>query len=224
MGLREGFLFLLVLLISWTYADADSLVGVMPIDKISRSGEWNEQLCTLCEEFTAKATYYFRKNKTHDEIIDTLHQACSRLYSYEQQCVILVDYYTSLFFVEIAKIHPEEFCTKVNLCEETVYLSLPKRDDACSLCHRVVVDILMKLKDPDTQMGIIKVLLEECKKMGNYAQECKRLIFQYGPLILANGEKFLETTDICAYMHACQANQAAAFEAASLADAALLDA
>lgn len=36
--------------------------------------------------------------------------------------------------------------------------------------------------------------------------QCKRLVFEYGPMILINAEKFLETTDICTALHACKAN------------------
>lgn len=33
--------------------------------------------------------------------------------------------------------------------------------------------------------------------------QCKQLVFEYGPLILANAEHFLETTDVCTILHAC---------------------
>lgn len=69
---------------------------------------------------------------------------------------MLVDFYASLFFAEISKIHPEVFCTKFNLCEEMVSVNLPKNDDSwlsCSLCHDVVANVLVKLKDPDIQVN-----------------------------------------------------------------------
>ena len=223
MGSREGLL-LLVLVFSSTYADARNLIGVnalidikLPSEgEVSGSVGRNEQICTFCEEFTSQATYYLGENKTHAEIIETLHKTCSQMSSFEQQCVILVDFYVSLFFVEISKIQPEDFCRKVDLCENTVFLSIPKRDDKCTLCHRVVDVVLTKLKDPDTELGIIELLLKECSKTGQYVQECKRIVFRYGPLILANGEKFLETTDVCASIHACQASQDVALETATL--------
>lgn len=37
--------------------------------------------------------------------------------------------------------------------------------------------------------------------------QCKRLVFQYGPIILANAEKFLESTDICAAAHVCRSGR-----------------
>lgn len=45
----------------------------------------NEQLCTLCENFTAQAAQYLSKNKTQTEIIETLRQACSELKPFEEQ-------------------------------------------------------------------------------------------------------------------------------------------
>lgn len=33
--------------------------------------------------------------------------------------------------------------------------------------------------------------------------QCKRLVLDFGPLIFANAEKFLETTDICTALHVC---------------------
>jgi len=37
--------------------------------------------------------------------------------------------------------------------------------------------------------------------------QCKRLVLQYIPLILVNGEKFLEKNDVCALLQACPASQ-----------------
>ncbi|XP_010922696.1 uncharacterized protein [Elaeis guineensis] len=219
MGLRKGFLFLLILVVSWSNADARSLVtfdvAVSPIvfetprqeNKISEAVLRDDQLCTLCENFTAQAANFLGENKTQTTIIKTLHQACSQLQPFEQQCILLVDYYASLFFVEIDKIRPEEFCRKVNLCGKMVSVNLQKSEETCTLCHHVVDEIITKLKDPDAQFEIIETLMKECNKMDNYAQKCKELVFRYGPLILVNGEKFLETTDVCASIRACDANQ-----------------
>ncbi|XP_038988918.1 proactivator polypeptide-like 1 isoform X2 [Phoenix dactylifera] len=194
MGLRMRFMLLLMLASSACTNARDLLTLDIMVDykiqsenRMSESVARNQELCTLCEEFTSQAIYHLGENKTQAEIINTLHQACSRLHSFEKQCVLLVDYYAPLFFIEIATIHPEQFCEKVNFCKKTILIPLPKRDDACTICHHAVVEILTKLKDPDMQ--------------------CKRLVFEYGPLIMVNLEKFLETTDVCALIHACKASQ-----------------
>ncbi|RWW23926.1 hypothetical protein GW17_00011806 [Ensete ventricosum] len=216
MALREGF-FLLMLIITWGSTDARSSVNfdIMEIgtgtlqsqSKISKGVKGNDQLCTLCENFTAQATQYIGENKTQTELLETLHQACSEMKPFEEQCILLVDFYASLFFAEISKILPEEFCKKFDLCEEMDSINLRTSDDSCSLCHDVVAKVFIKLKDPDAQFEVIKMLLKECNEVENYVKECKKLVLQYGPLILINGEKFLENTDVCTAIHACKTSK-----------------
>lgn len=47
--------------------------------------------------------------------------------------------------------------------------------------------------------------------------QCKRMVFEYGPLVLANAEKFLETTDICTTLHACNSSTDSSTEASPVA-------
>ncbi|KAL5550654.1 hypothetical protein UlMin_000830 [Ulmus minor] len=168
-----------------------------------KEGSRNDKLCTLCEEYAAQALEYISQNKTQTEIIEILHQTCSQLHAYKQQCFTLVDYYAPLFFSEISNIQAGDFCRKVNLCQQVVMISSQLREDSCGLCHRAVSEVLVKLKDPDTQLEIIEILLKACDSMKDYEKKCKRLVFQYGPLILVNAEQFLEKTDICVALHAC---------------------
>ncbi|XP_065013113.1 uncharacterized protein LOC135582858 isoform X2 [Musa acuminata AAA Group] len=236
MALIEGSFLLLLLIISWAGADARSLVNfdVMEIgletpqnqSKISKAVDGNDKLCTLCESFVAQAAQYIGENKTQTEIIEMLHQACSNVDPFEEQCVMLVDFYASLFFAEISKIHPEVFCTKFNLCEEMVSVNLPKNDDSwfsCSLCHDVVANVLVKLKDPDIQFEVIKMLLEGCNGVQHHVNECKKLVLHYGPLILENGENFLEITDVCAAIHSCKTSQVEFIGTASAEQASLIE-
>ncbi|XVF84198.1 hypothetical protein PTKIN_Ptkin17bG0006200 [Pterospermum kingtungense] len=216
MDVRFGLFFLFVLGASWA-CDARQLeaaevvifdASVVQInqgkdgevvEKVSR----NDNVCTLCEEFASDAIDFLLQNETQTEIIDILHESCSRIPSFKQQCIELVDYYVPIFFVEISSIQPEYFCQNVNLCQKVALISSQFRDDKCDLCHRTVTEILMKLKDPDTQLEILEILLKGCDSVQNYVQKCKKLVFEYGPLILANAEKFLETTDVCTILHAC---------------------
>lgn len=43
--------------------------------------------------------------------------------------------------------------------------------------------------------------------------QCKRLVFEYAPVIIVNAEQFLETNDICAILHACDSAAAGMNEA-----------
>lgn len=173
------------------------------VEKVAR----NDNVCTLCEEFATDAINFLLQNQTQTEIIDILHKSCSRIPSFQQQCLALMDYYIPLFFVELSSIQPEYFCQNVNLCEKVAFISSEIREDKCDLCRRAFSEILMKLKDPDTQLEIIELLLKACNSVQNYVQKCKRIVFEYGPVILANAEKFLETTDVCTILHACNGAQ-----------------
>ncbi|KAL2250331.1 UNVERIFIED_CONTAM: hypothetical protein Sindi_2155400 [Sesamum indicum] len=263
----------------------------------------NEKLCTLCEEFATEALNYLSENKTQTEIIGILHKSCSRIPSFKQQCIVLVDYYAPLFFLEVSSIQAEDFCRKVDLCEEGVSISQELSKDKCDICHNAVTEALLKLKDPDTELEIVQLLLKACNSIGKNVQKvsvtekellgqfkeysivmtvihlelhstqriclltqpelvldkmdvhcnlprfplrsslghqyqqqsrsdfktrtssctphgkryldeaCKRLVFEYAPVIIVNAEQFLETNDICAILHACDSAAAGMNEA-----------
>ncbi|XP_042495903.1 uncharacterized protein LOC122074964 isoform X1 [Macadamia integrifolia] len=187
MGLRVGLLFLLVLGISWAFVDARTLlVSDLSVLKISYEepkseiqastvATTNERVCTLCEQYTAQALEYLGENKTQAQIIEELHLACHKLHSFKQQCITLVDYYTPLFFMELDTIQPEEFCWKMNLCEQELISPQEQKQDSCALCHHAVEEIVVKLKDPDTQLEIIEMLLKGCDAVENYAKEVRTL-------------------------------------------------
>ncbi|XP_042503909.1 prosaposin-like [Macadamia integrifolia] len=216
MGVRVGLLFLVVLGISWTCADARTLIisdpSVMqisyekPKSKIQATtiAATDERVCLLCEQFTAQAVEYLSDNKTQKQVIEGLHLACHKLHSLKQKCIMLVDYYAPLFFLELGTIQPEHFCMKMDLCDQGLIASLEQKPDGCTLCHRTVEEIQIKLKDPDTQLDIIEMLLKACDAVENHVKECKKMVFEYGPLFMDNAEQFLEMTDVCAVLHACK--------------------
>lgn len=68
------------------------------------------------------------------------------------QCLVLVDYYAPLFFLEISFIEPADFCQKVNLCEQVALNSQHTNKNSCELCHYAIAEALIKLKDPDTEV------------------------------------------------------------------------
>ncbi|CAN6463253.1 unnamed protein product [Victoria cruziana] len=214
MGVGGKLLVVLVLLASCLDCNARSLItfeGIVPqfnylnLEIVDSEGAQNEKVCTLCEQFASQAIYYFGDNQTQTEIISELHVACKQLHSFSHQCVALVDYYAPLFFMEVAMVNPQEFCTKVNLCEGDALVSQQQKQDGCEICHKAVDEILLKLKDPDTQFEVVQVLLKGCEKVENHVKECKRLVLEYGPLLMTNAEKFLETRDVCRTIRACKA-------------------
>ncbi|XP_074337878.1 uncharacterized protein LOC141675064 isoform X1 [Apium graveolens] len=84
------------------------------------------------------------------------------------QCLVLVDYYAPLFFSEISSIEPADFCQKVNLCEQVALNSQHTSKHSCELCHYAIVEALIKLKDPDTELEIIEVLFKACTAVKGY--------------------------------------------------------
>jgi len=47
---------------------------------------------------------------------------------------------------------PEKFCESMHLSKKGMKISLPTREGTCGLCHHVVVEILVMVKDPNTQV------------------------------------------------------------------------
>ncbi|CAH9101173.1 unnamed protein product [Cuscuta epithymum] len=176
---------------------------VQAVKQASRS----DIVCTLCEEFTAEAITYLQSNKTQEEIINLLLKSCPKMRVYEQQCITLVNYYGPLLFLEVSTIEPEQFCQKAAMCQKVNLLS-QQFSNNCNLCHQAVSEVLLKLKDPDTQLEVLELLLKACDSAKNYSKKCKQLVFEYAPVILVNAEQYLEANDICSVIHACDgANQ-----------------
>jgi len=196
--------FLFIVTTFWCSHARDLPVVLLPYHKLTE-GTRDKNLCTLCQEFASDALDYLKANKTQTEIITTLHQSCSRIPSFKQQCIVLVDYYAPLFFLEVSSIEAKEFCGKVDLCEKDISIQKQLPKDKCELCHDAVTEALLKLKDPDTELEIIEVLLKACNKLEKAVKKCKRLVFEYAPIILVNAEDFLEKSDVCTtVLHACE--------------------
>ncbi|CAH8358342.1 unnamed protein product [Eruca vesicaria subsp. sativa] len=175
--------------------------------QVSKEVIKNEKVCTLCEEYVDVAISYLEKNETQAQIIEDLHDRCSLMREFAQQCKTLVDYYVPLFFIQLESFQPENFCKRMNLCDKVAALVEEARQDSCGVCHKTVSDILIKLQDPDTQLDIVELLLKGCKSFKNYEKKCKRLVFEYGPLILVNANDFLVKNDVCKLLRACPAEQ-----------------
>ncbi|KMZ60904.1 Saposin B domain-containing protein [Zostera marina] len=221
---RLSLLFLIILGIICLFTDAVEITDAsndvlatkinseMPITEI-KPAKFNSNkdtvYCTLCEEYASLALDYLSQNKTQTEIIDSLTQACSRLKSFQQQCILLVDYYAPFFFLEIETLDPKKFCTKVNLCGASSYIPRMAVDDTCGICNDAISEFLVKLEDPETELEIIEGLLNLCNKVEQYTQQCKTLVFEYGPLILTNAGKYIQNLNICKLIHACNEDIAA---------------
>lgn len=217
MGGKLGLVFVLLVAASLV-SDARELttnkvstISVLQSKAAKRFGDLgnvgkNDNLCTLCEQYTTEALFYLEQNKTQNEVISLLHESCDKLQSLKRQCITLVDYYAPLFFLELTTIKPEDFCGKVGLCKEVVEYVHEFKENSCDVCHLAVSEALSLLKNPDNQLEILEILLKQCKTVEKYLPKCKALVFEYAPLILTNAEQFLEKEDICSKLHACDSS------------------
>ncbi|KAL6597353.1 hypothetical protein ACP70R_046793 [Stipagrostis hirtigluma subsp. patula] len=207
-------LLLLLLLVGWGAAAQAKDVDFGPIYKeeitmtkipvhLTSSGP----LCSACENFANEAVSYLSQKQTQDKIMEILHDVCSQSFSLEQKCVELMDSYATLLFAKIVEIKPEEFCKQYGLCRDIAIFSGVRSDSTCVFCHHLLDEVMSKLKDPDAEFDILQILLKECNKIEGHVEQCKRLVLQYVPLILVNGEKFLEKNDVCVLLQACAASQ-----------------
>ncbi|CAO2185819.1 unnamed protein product [Urochloa humidicola] len=174
------------------------------------------KLCQLCEQYSNKALLYLKQNETQTKILSILHNECAILAPLRQQCITLVDYYVPLFFSKVSMVNPENLCESVHFCMKGMKISLPTQEGTCGLCRHVLLEVLTMLKDRDTKREVIDLLLQTCTKAQNYEQQCKQLVLKYIPLILVKGQKFLETTDVCSLIHACEAGTQASMESMPL--------
>ncbi|XP_028764560.1 proactivator polypeptide-like 1 isoform X2 [Neltuma alba] len=207
---RTGLLFLVVLSAAWI-CDAREMANPGLWRNNTAKSDSSElakkkDVCALCEEYTSEALDFLTKKETQDEIIDILYHTCQKLRPLEQECLNLVDLYAPPFFSKLASLQPGELCKKANLCQRIAKVSSQVQEDSCGFCRDAVSEVLVKLKDPDTELDVIETLLKACNSIEKYAQKCKRLVFAYGPVMLFKAEKFLERTDICTALRACKAS------------------
>ncbi|KAL5220192.1 hypothetical protein ABZP36_024905 [Zizania latifolia] len=218
MSSTRRFAFVLALVFSVAVAECRDSFNILahkslPLaNKETRLASANGKLCQLCEQYSNEALLYLQQNETQTEILSILHRGCANLAPLKQQCITLVDYYIPLFFLEVSVVKPEELCESVHLCRKGTMLRLPTQIDTCGLCHHIVVEVLIMLRDPDTQLEIVELLLKTCSKAENYAQQCKKMVLEYIPLIVVKSQKFLETTDVCSAIHACKTGTQASAE------------
>ncbi|KAG2628448.1 hypothetical protein PVAP13_3KG252000 [Panicum virgatum] len=157
MGRRVQVIFVTSLVLSCTISlalDDAATIKAPNVGTVSLAMKENPQLCQLCEQFASEALFYLNENETKIEIIDTLHQACSKFPSFKLECTRLVDYYAPLFFTRIASLSPEDFCVSISFCVEAKFIHLPRHEDACTLCHEVVDEIVTNLEDPDMEVFV----------------------------------------------------------------------
>jgi saposin len=159
------------------------------------SGHANQKKsCTVCQDLATDALTYLEKNKTQEEIVVALHLACAQLKELSKQCDLLVDVYTPRMMEQLDNITPQEFCQMTKMCKPP---KLSVRRNDCTTCQFVILELKVKLKDPKTQERVLDVFMNGCNRVANHVDECKALVEQYGPFILANLDSILDSEAIC---------------------------
>ncbi|CAH2070689.1 unnamed protein product [Thlaspi arvense] len=166
MGPKAGALVIFLLGLT-LLCDARSFFHSTLSEEVSRK----EDVCTLCEEYVTDALTYLKKNETQAQIMEDFHDRCSQMRGFSKQCITLVDYYLPLFFLQVESFQPHYFCKRMNLCGRVVTLVEESRQDTCGVCHKTVLEILIKLQDPDTQLDIVELLLKSCKSLKKYEKK-----------------------------------------------------
>lgn len=227
MAFRAGLLLFLVLGASWACDARDPTKSVSSDDsvlqmklqefdslvKASEEVSAEKNLCTLCEEFATEVLDFLEDNSTQTAVIDILYKTCSELPSVEEECTSLANYYVPLIFTEISSVKPKLFCQYVDLCVDGV-ITTPEKSDKCTVCQQAMAEILAKMKDPDTELEIIELLLKACNSASGRknVQKCKRLVFKFGPLILESAPQLLEKLNLCKAIHACKSLSSGSYQ------------
>ncbi|KAG9147938.1 hypothetical protein Leryth_003533 [Lithospermum erythrorhizon] len=83
-----------------------SNIGIISVfqTKLHRSGSnvhaaevGRNEVCTMCEEFASDAVNYISNNKTQTDIIEMLHQSCSKMFSFKQEVCIKTSFQSLIF-------------------------------------------------------------------------------------------------------------------------------
>ncbi|CAH8334493.1 unnamed protein product [Eruca vesicaria subsp. sativa] len=160
----------------------------------------NNQVCELCDKYLTLAIEYLQNDDNQNALVEALHVTCSQIPPLQKQCLSMVDHYTQLFFTRVSLLKPHHICKTLALCQPPLANA---SQGNCQACRDTVSLLVTKLKDPQTKLKIIRLLLKECKSLNNYQDKCKKMVFEYGPLMLADLEKFLEKKDVCSILGVC---------------------
>ncbi|EAL67631.1 hypothetical protein DDB_G0279713 [Dictyostelium discoideum AX4] len=73
--------------------------------------------CEICQVFVSKLESYISTNKSQEEIMEELDNACDYMKSFEQQCKQMVqDYVPELIEIMSTTEDPNKVCSQISLC------------------------------------------------------------------------------------------------------------
>nr|GMC93820.1 prosaposin-like [Ipomoea batatas] len=192
---------LLALAISWCCNAKDLAAADLKRESLEKQVQvsGNGDLCSQCKELVAT----YSDEQKQKQLTAQLHGYCYLVSPSPQQCINQVDQSLSSIFEVISSSTPESFCNPFFFCKEGASISQYASNSSCDLCHRAVTEAIQQLKNPDTQVEVLQLLLKACDSAKNISTKCKKLVFEYAPLIMVNAEQFPGTNDICTLLHVC---------------------
>ncbi|CAA6658131.1 unnamed protein product [Spirodela intermedia] len=186
--------------------------------------------CHSCREVSRKAERFLNDPSLYKEVEKISGEVCHIIRSDLQvKCRKLLELYLregilffQIVFLEKNLCNYTGFCPASNRTNSSSSISaeqspirlpslgeinLPsfmmKARAGCDACHVAAEQIRRGLDDHEQQIKIIKALLEACESLPSHANQCKRSVFQYGPLVLGNLQKFLIGNDLCILLRMC---------------------
>ncbi|MQM04724.1 hypothetical protein Taro_037527 [Colocasia esculenta] len=203
--------------------DLGSLGGVLAENKFSSQGDVPPDFfCHSCLEVSKKVERFLADPSLNDEVDTLSNEICHILHpDLQVKCMKIMELYLreGILFLQILFLE-KNICNSTGFCPNNNRSSTPTSGDngqiksstpfkarewkRCETCHVAAEQIRKGLEDHEQQIKVIKTLLDACELVQTYADKCKRLVFQYGPLGLANLQKFLSSTDFCHLIHLCE--------------------
>jgi len=178
----------------------EQIVNVVPTQNAVAQPE--DGFCSICEAIVGFVESYVEQNATIAQIQARLDAACALTGPYASECKALVDQYLPQIIAWIEKNEtPADICAQLGVCNNKV-VKAPE-DGFCSICEAIVGFVESYVEQNATIAQIQARLDAACALTGPYASECKALVDQYLPQIIAWIEKNETPADICTQLGVC---------------------
>merc|ERR1719317_1341815 len=95
--------------------------------------------CEVCDYISEQLENYVIKDKTEEEIKETLEAICSLLpiSSYKNDCDVIIErYLTKIVENSVNVVSPKQFCTNLKICP-TKRIEEVKSKDRCEICELI---------------------------------------------------------------------------------------
>ncbi|XP_077253413.1 uncharacterized protein LOC143892576 [Tasmannia lanceolata] len=180
-----------------------------------------EFICYSCLDVSRKVEQILTDPKVLEKFVMLSADVCNLLPSDIQvKCIQMSEMYIHQAVLFLQEYFSEEsLCNSTGLCSENAkvllmssngtekQISANKISDerTCKTCRDAIDELRNDLDNPEKQIKVIRFLLKACENAKNHVRECKKLVFEYGPLVLANLDKYLSSNDLCHMLHICDA-------------------